>query len=91
MRFGVAISALVFMAAAGAEVQALDVSGDLSLQARWYPQSPAFPQQRSGTAGLVVEPTLYWEVAPATSFTLTPFYRYDGADSRRTQADLREA
>ena len=91
MRLAGAMAALVLAAAAGAGAQPLELSGDLKLQGRWYPQSPAFPQQRSGTAGLVVEPTLYWEVAPATSFTLTPFYRYDGADSRRTQADLREA
>ena len=91
MRFGVAISALVFMAAAGAEVQALDVSGDLSLQARWYPQSPAFPGQHSSTVGMVFKPTLYWDFTESTSFTFTPLYRHDSADSRRTHADLREA
>ncbi len=91
MRFGGAIAALALMAAAVAEAQALDFSGDLSLQARWYPQSPIFPGQRSSTGGLVFEPTLYGEVAPRTSFTVTPLYRYDSADSRRTHADLREA
>ena len=49
------------------------------------------PGQRSSTGGLVVEPTLYGEVAQRTSFTVTPLYRYDSADSRRTHADLREA
>ena len=91
MRLGGAFAVLLLMAAAGAGAQPLELSGDLKLQGRWYPRSPAFPEQRSSTAGLVVEPTLYWEAAPATSFTLTPFYRYDSADSRRTQADLREA
>ena len=91
MRFDVAIAALVLMAAAVAEVQALDISGDLSLQARWYPQSPAFQGQRSGTGGMVFKPTLYWDLAESTSFTFTPLYRYDSADSRRTHADLREA
>ena len=100
MRPGGAIAALgaicapVLMAAAGdagAGAQSLDISGDLSLQARWYPQSPAFPGQRSGTGGFVVEPTLYGELGPTTSFTLTPLYRYDTTDSRRTHADLREA
>ena len=91
MRFGRAIATLVLMGAAGAQAQYLDFSGDLSLQARWFPQSPAFPGQRSGTAGLVAEPTLYGEVAPNASFTLTPLYRYDSADSRRTYTDLREA
>ena len=91
MRFCRAIAALVLMVAAGAEAQSLEFSGDLSLQGRWYPQSPAFADQRSSTAGLVVEPTLHGEIAPSTSFTLTALYRYDSADSRRTHADLREA
>ncbi len=91
MRFRGAIAALVLMVAAGAEAQALEFSGDLSLQGRWYPQSPAFPEQRSSTGGLVVEPTLHGEVAQRTSFTVTGLYRYDSADSRRTHADLREA
>ena len=91
MRFGGAIAALVLMAAACAEAQALEFSGDLSLEGQWYPESPAFPGQRSGTVGLVAEPTLYEELGEATSFTLAPFYRYDSADSRRTHADLREA
>ena len=91
MRFAGTIAALALMAAAGAGAQSLDLTGDLSLQARWYPQSPAFPGQRSSTGGLVAEPTLYGEIAPSTSFTLTPLYRYDSADSRRTHADVREA
>ncbi|MDE0178027.1 MAG: hypothetical protein OXP36_05470, partial [Gammaproteobacteria bacterium] len=88
MRLGGAIAALAVMAAADAEV---DIAGETSLQARWYPQSPAFPGQRSSTAGLVVEPTLYGEIGQGTSFTLSPLYRYDSADSRRTHADVREA
>ena len=91
MRVGGAIAVLVLTGAAGAAAQTLDLSGDLSLQARWYPESPALPGQRSGTGGLVVEPTLYGETARGTSFTVTPFYRYDSADSERTHADLREA
>ena len=91
MRLAGAVAAMVLMAAACAEAQTLGISGDLSLQGRWYPQSPAFPDQRSSTVGLVAEPTLYGELAERTSFTLTTFYRYDSADSQRTHADLREA
>ena len=89
MRFG-AIAACGLLCA-GVNAQVLDFSGDLSLQARWYPQSPAFGDQRSSTGGLVAEPTLYGEFAQATSFTVTPLYRYDSADSKRTHADIREA
>ncbi len=86
-----AVAALALLFAVGAGAQSFDLSGDLSLQGRWYPRSPAFPGQRSTTAGVVVEPTLYGDIAPNASFTLTPLYRYDSADSRRTHADLREA
>ena len=91
MRYGCALAALVLLAAAGAEAQTFDFSGDLRTQAQWYPQSPAFAGQRSATGGLVLEPTLYGDVAERTSVTVTAFYRYDSADSRRTHADLREA
>ena len=91
MRNGGALAALAFLAAAGAGAQSFDLSGDLSLQGRWYPQSPAFAGQHSSTGGMVVEPTLYGDLAENASFTLTPLYRYDSADSRRTHADLREA
>ena len=91
MRFSVALAALVLLVAADAEAQTLDFSGDLSTQAQWYPQSPAFAGQRSATGGLVLEPTLYGDVAERTGFTLTAFYRYDSADAERTHADLREA
>ena len=93
MRFfgAIAALALTLAVAAGARAQALEVSGDLSVQGRWYPQSPAFADQRSSTAGFVVKPTVHGEVAEGTSFTLTALYRYDSADSQRTHADLREA
>ncbi|MDE0422209.1 MAG: hypothetical protein OXK76_15180 [Gammaproteobacteria bacterium] len=91
MRFGLAIAGPLLMAAAGAGAQILEFSGDASLQARWYPESPAFPGQRSSTGGLVVEPTLYGDIAPSASLTVTALYRYDSADSRRTHADVREA
>ena len=91
MQFGRTIAVLVLMSGGGAEAQTLDFSGDLSLPARWYPQTPAFPEQHSTSGGLVAEPTLYWDAAQNTSLTLTPFYRYDSADSRRTHGDVREA
>lgn len=91
MRCTGAIAALVLLAATGPEARALDLSGDLSLQPRAYPESPAFSGQRSSTVGAVLEPTLHGELTPNTSFTFTPLYRHDSADSRRTHADLREA
>ena len=95
MRFGGAFVALALALAlapgAAAQAQTIDFSGTLSLQTRWYPESPAFDGQRSHASGFVAEPNLYTESAGGASFTLTPFARYDSADSRRTHADLREA
>ena len=91
MRLAGALAALALMAAADSGAQAIDFAGKIGLQGRWYPDSPAFRDQRSGTGGLVVEPTLYGEIAETTSFTVTPLYRYDSADPQRTHADLREA
>ena len=90
MRLGCAIAALLFLAP-GAAAQSVEWSGDLSLQGRWFPESPAFADQGAGGGGLVIEPALYWDVAERVSFTFTPFYRYDSADSRRSHADVREA
>ena len=91
MRWGGAFAALALVSAVGAGAQTLDWSGNVSVQGRWYPESPAFQGQRSGTAGFVAEPTLHTEIAPGASFTLTPLHRYDSADSQRTHTDLREA
>ena len=91
MRISSHIVALVLTVLAASAGHALDFSGDISLQARGYPQSAAFAGQRSATAGVVLKPTLQAELAGRTSFTLTPLYRYDSADPRRTYADLREA
>ena len=87
------LGALVVAAEAGAETGDIEhsFSGRYSLESRWYPQSAAFPGQRSHATGFVVEPTLFLEDPEGRSFTLTPFFRGDGADSRRTHADVREA
>ena len=86
-----ALAALLIAAAGGARAEPPDLSGDVKFQARWYPESPAFPEQRSHAGGLVAEPSLYWETAETASVTVTPMFRFDSADPRRTQADLREA
>ena len=88
-----ALGALVVAADAGAESGGFEpsFSGRFGLESRWYPQSPAHAGQRSHATGFIAEPTLFLEDEEGTSFTLTPFFRFDGADSRRTHADLREA
>ena len=87
------LGALAVAAEAGAESGGFEpsFSGRFGLESRWYPQSPAHVGQRSHATGFIAEPTLFLEDDEGRSFTLTPFFRFDGADSRRTHADLREA
>ena len=85
------ILGFAFTGEAQAAPETYDFSGVLSVQSRWYPEPAAFAGQRSHASGVVAEPTLYLEDAGGRSLTLTPFFRYDSADSRRTHADLREA
>ena len=91
MRLGVTIAFFVVVAATGSAAQSFDVSGDVSLQGRWYPQSPAFIGQSSSTVGAVANPSLYVEFTPNTSFTFSPLYRFDRADPQRTHGDVRDA
>ncbi|MYC26356.1 MAG: hypothetical protein F4X56_10645 [Gammaproteobacteria bacterium] len=91
MRHSVVIALLGFINATCTVAQTFDVNSEISLQGRWYPQSPIFLEQKSSTMGAVAKTTLYVEIAPKTSFTFTPLYRYDSADSQRTHGDVREA
>ena len=47
--------------------------------------------QRSHASGFAAQATAYVEDEDGTSFTFTPFYRYDAGDSERTHADVRDA
>ena len=76
---------------AGGRAPAVEVSGRVGLESRWYYQDEAHPGQRSHASGVVVEPRLYAEDDEGRSVTLAPFFRYDGGDSRRTHFDVREA
>ena len=91
MRLGIVLAFIWFLGAKSVVAQMFDVSGDVSLQGRWYPQSPAFEEQSSNNLGAVGKTTFFVEFTPNTSFTFTPLYRYDNTDSQRTHGDVREA
>ena len=88
----VCISVAAFGIEAHAESEIhFEFSGHFSIESRWYPQSPAYAGQSDYAGGFVLEPEFYFEGTEDWSFSLVPFFRYDGSDSRRTHADLREA
>ena len=91
MRFGCTIALYGLITVTHGTAQSVDVTSEVSLQGRWYPESPAFSEQSSSSVGAVAKTTLYVEITAKFSFTFTPLYRYDIADSRRTQGDVREA
>ena len=92
VRAAVAGTALILASIlGGGAASAIEVSGRLDLESRWYYQDGAHPGQKSQATGFVVEPKLYAEDDEARSVTLTPFFRYDGTDPRRTHFDVREA
>ena len=84
-------SALAAEASAGSILDDYELSGRVSVDGRWYPQSAAHTGQRDQASGFVVAPRLYLENSGDASMTLEGFYRYDSADPHRTHADLREA
>ena len=76
---------------AQAEIAEIDLSGRLSPESRWFPQSALFDGQRSHASGFVAEPNLYLEDEAGRILNVTPWFRYDSADDHRTHFDLREA
>ena len=92
-RRGIAARGIAVAAALGA--QAGELTGDLSVEVRGFPQSPAHPGQDDERLGLslALAPEWYQTFGPddRASFLLTPFGRWDRIDERRSHLDLREA
>ncbi len=72
-------------------VFSFELSGNVSLQTRLFPDSPADPRQEHNDLSWAGEIELYHEFASGSSLTVTPFLRLDSADNERTHGDLREA
>ena len=51
----------------------IEFSGRLSTGTRLYPETAAYPRQRSHASGLAVEVTAYAEDDEGRSITVTPF------------------
>jgi hypothetical protein len=67
-----------------------EFTGKLAVEGRWFPETPLFDGQREAVISFVAEPEAYLELENGYSLTVTPFYRYDSADPRRTHFDVRE-
>ncbi len=67
-----------------------EVDGSVSTQARLFLHSPSFEDQKHYDASVAGTAEYYREISSAVSVTIMPFARFDGSDSNRTHADLRE-
>ncbi len=87
------LSGLLIAGSPTLTAEGLDVSGQLALELRWFPEDPAFPDQFEGTqVSGFVEPEFSWKSADRkTQVMVTPFARIDAEDDERTHVDLREA
>ena len=69
-----------------------ELSGNIALEGRYFNHQGAFShQQNNGGLSLSILPEYkhYWD-NDHKKFTFTPFYRWDGQDSERTHADIRQ-
>ena len=87
------ISTLTFsMLAVSAGVSAGELSGNISLEGRYFNSDGAFPdQQKNGRVSLSLQPEYKhkWN-NDHSQFTFSPFYRWDGEDKERSHADIRQ-
>ncbi len=90
MRIGSIITALALIAPS-LQAQGTDLSGEISLQSRWYADDWVAPAQHSSNRALSVETTLHGNPADNSSVEFTPFFRYDHTETTTTHADVREA
>ncbi|MYJ74091.1 MAG: hypothetical protein F4089_02875 [Gammaproteobacteria bacterium] len=78
-------------AAPGSAFARVEFSGSLGVEARYFPRSPGHPGQGSQPSSLIAKSSVYLESQSGWSFTLSPFFRFDSEDPRRTHADVHEA
>lgn len=72
------------------QLSAQNLSGNISLEGRFFPEDPLQDVQHKSTFSLAVQPEYYFEFGGNTLFQISPFFRYDAHDDQRTHFDFRE-
>ncbi|VAX22746.1 FIG01201466: hypothetical protein [hydrothermal vent metagenome] len=90
-KFAVAL-ALALAAGTGFQKQAhaQELSGYMAVEAFYFLNDPAYPEQRRDEGSIVLQPEFYQEFSGGDSFTFVPFARIDSSDDKRTHFDIRE-
>ncbi len=66
-------------------------SGYVSVDTRYFFQSPEYPEQKDQNFSAAFQPEYYVDWANGEQqFGFSPFFRYDTVDDERTHADIRE-
>ncbi len=87
-----AVAALLFLAASPVAADGKDeLSGELGVEGRFHFLNPLFADQQRASASVFGELEYVHESKNGNRLTITPFFRWDSADGRRTHFDLREA
>ena len=81
----------VILSAASAATGAVEFSGNIAVQDRFFFDDPLDTRQHNNYTSFSAEPELYhsWN-DDNQSITVIPFYRHDQYDDERTHADMRE-
>ncbi len=74
-----------------AEIVYSELSGRYGIEGRLFQKSPLLIGQQSNNISMFLEPEFYLESSSGNSFIISPFFRYDASDVRRTHWDFREA
>ena len=64
--------------------------GNISVEGRFFPSEPLYPDQKRNNGSIALAPEFYHEWASGSSIIFVPFFRLDSADSERTHFDIRE-
>lgn len=67
-----------------------ELTGEISIDARLFPEPAAFAGQERHSASIAFEPEYYMEWEDYSSLRIKPFVRVDSSDPGRTHADIRE-
>lgn len=81
---------LLFSLMHSLHVDALDISGYISAQGRFFFNDPLYPGQDRNNASVAMQQEYYHEWENGSSVIFVPFIRIDSVDQERTHADIRE-
>jgi len=82
---------LAWCGAGNAQVNSIELSGNISVDTRAFFQSADYPGQEDQNGSVSIEPEFYFDWADGDQrIVFSPFLRYDTSDDERSHADLRE-